>query len=505
MKKAVAALAIALSVALTLSTSAVAEDTSPAPQGNERARKDSYLLQFADLGTSENESGYIKSYTNKSTGKPYKFYSAVLPNCNDQFKFGCIQGVEVKRKSENSWEVLKPGAKFFNDPIASWSPKPDGTRDNNLWSTWAGEEEKGLPPSEKVQLYDSALHTHGGGPSYLVKALMNGYESSPGKFTVTEFGLSISPEKIMSYDQNIPGSKEVVRVANYLFPKDLEFRFTVKLGGLYSQVNGWFFGRVTDAEIDLNAKSKTLVVRGSPSTTPVQSGYMPYPVPEAFKEYFGSGPNPTSGNLPTQVFSPTFSVFGNPIENWLKYKPYLNQKASFEPEVWKINVAPKSNYKVNNDFQNCLEGKLGISGLLTTNATVYDPNPPTWSAKDASLTYQVAGPELFSDGSKNRGNYLLAIRADVASCLWKSDLKNAKATVEVTNGDGSAGAQIATTSLSQKNGWLYFSASGFHFSAPTIKVKLLPAKIFKITCTKGKVVKTVTGSSPKCPSGYKKS
>ena len=504
MKKTAAALAIALSLVLTFTTSAVAEDTAPAPQGNERSRSDSYLLQFADLGTSENENGYIKSYTNKSTGKPYKFYSAVLPYCNDKFKFGCIQGVEVKRKSENSWEVLKPGAKFFNDPVASWSPNPDGTRDNNLWSTWAGQEEKGLPPSEKVQLYDSTLHSHGGGDSYIIKALMSGVEESPGKFIVSEFGLSISPVKITGYDTKVPNSKEVTLVESYLFPKDLEFRFTVKLGCLYSQVNGWFFGRVTDAEIELNAKSKTLVVRGSPSTTPVQSGYMPYPVPEAFKEYFGSGTDAASGNLPTQVFSPTFSVFGNPIENWLMYKPYLNQRASFEPEIWKIDIAPKSNYKVNDDFQNCLDKETGISGLLTTNATVYDPNPPSWSAKDATLTYQVAGPELLSDGSKNRGNYLLAIRADVASCLWKSDLKNAKATVEVTNGDGTSGTQIATTSLSQKNGWLYFSASGFHFSAPTIKVKLMSTKVTSITCYKGQTKKLVTGSNLKCPAGYKK-
>jgi hypothetical protein len=501
-KKTAATLAIVLSLTVAIATNAFAEDTLPAPAGSERSRSDSYLLQFADIGTSGNESGYIKSYKGTSSGKTFKYYNAVLPNCGQKYKFGCIQSIEVKRSSETAWEVLKPGAKFFNDPIASWSPNPDGTRDNNLWSTWVGDEGKGLPPSEKVQLYDSTLHTHGGGNSYVIKALMSGGEESPGKFILSEFGLSITPVEILGYDPKIVGSKEVVTVIDYLFPKDLEFRFTVKLGGLYSQVNGWFFGRVTDAEIDLNAKSKTLIVRGSPSTTPVQSGYMPYPVPDAFKEYFGSGTDTASGNLPTQVFSPTFSVFGNPIENWLKYKPYLNQRASFEPEVWKIDVAPKSNYKVSNDFQNCLDKKSGISGLLTTNATVYDPNPPSWSAKDATLTYQVAGPELLSDGSKNRGNYLLAIRADVASCLWKSDLKNAKATVEVTNGDGTAGAQIATTSLSQKNGWLYFSATGFHFSAPKIKVKLVPAKVFKITCVKGKAIKTVAGTAPKCPTGY---
>ena len=504
MRKTVAVLVMALSVALSLTTSAVAEDTSPAPQGNERSRNDSYLLQFADLGTSENENGNIRSFTSKSTGKPYKFYSAVLPNCNDKFKFGCIKSIEAKLKTEAVWEKLAPGAKFWNDRLASWTPNPDGTRTDNLWSSWVGDEESGLPPSEKVQLYDSVLHTHGGGSSYLVKALMNGFESSPGKFTVTEFGLSISPEKIRSYDKSIPGSKEVLSVESYTFPQNLEFRLTMNLGVLYPQLNGWFFGRVIDAEIQPDARNRTLVVRGGPSKTPVQSGYMPYPVPPEFKDKFLAGPSSMNGLLPTYVYSPTFTASGNPIENWLNFKPYLNQKASFEPEVWKINVAPKSTFVVNQDFQNCLEDKPGISGLLTTNATVYDPNPPTWSAKDATLTYQVAGPELLSDGSKNRGNYLLAIRADVASCLWKSDLKNTKATVEVTNGDGTAGAQIATTSLSQKTGWLYFSASGFHFSAPKIKVKLMPTKIVKITCVKGKVIKTVTGNNAKCPSGYQR-
>ena len=504
MKKSVTVLAFVLSGALAFITSAVAEETAPAPLGNERVRGDSYLLQFADPRTSGNENGYLKTYTLKSSGRPYKFYSAVLPNCNDKFKFGCIQSIEVKTKSETVWEKLTPGAKFWNDRVATWSPNPDGTRTENLWSSWVGDEESGLPPSEKVQLYDSTLHTHGGGTSYVAKALMQGFESSPGKFKLTEFALSISAGKIMSYAPDATNSKEILSVRSYLFPKNLEFRFTMNLGVLYPQLNGWFFGRITDAQIDLNAKSQTMIVRGSPSTTPVQSGYMPYPVPEGFKEYFVSEFDTKSGNLPVRVFSPTFNVFGNPIDNWLRFKPYLNQKASFEPEVWKIDAAPNFNSRAYGDFQSCIDNKPGISGLITTNATVYNPKPPSWDDEEATLNYQVAGPELLSDGSKNRGNYLLAIRTDVASCLWKSDLKNAKATVEVTYGDGTSGAQIATTTLSQNKGWLYFSASGFHFSAPIIKVKLLPAKVFKITCVKGKAIKTVKGTSPKCPTGYQK-
>jgi hypothetical protein len=229
---------------------------------------------------------------------------------------------------------------------------------------------------------------------------------------------------------------------------------------------------------------------------------MPFPVPEKFKDLFLTGPNDRTGNLPVFLYAPSNS---SSVASWLKFQEYLNPKANHESEVWQIDATSNSSYRVDGELKTCLKNKSGISGLLTTNATSYDSNPPAWNGKDSTLTYRVAGPELLSDGTKNLGNYMLAIRADVASCLWKSDLKNAKATVEVTNGDGSSGAQIATTTMSQRNGWLYFSASGFHFSAPTIKVKLNSEKTLKITCVKGKTKKVVTGSNPKCPSGYKKS
>jgi hypothetical protein len=68
------------------------------------------------------------------------------------------------------------------------------------------------------------------------------------------------------------------------------------------------------------------------------------------------------------------------------------------------------------------------------------------------------------------------------------------------------------------------SAKNFTFSQPTIKVKLLqdkpvnsgtetskqaaPAvksvsKLKVIVCMKGKMIKKVSGSNPKCPTGYK--
>jgi hypothetical protein len=504
MKTSIKIVSLSVFLMLSLLPVAKAQETAPAPIGADKTRNDAYLLKFQDsAATIANSNGYqvvrAREGSSRSTSRSYK---AVLPYCGVDHSFGCIESVAIKDVSESKWEILTTGEKFWNGPIAAYTPSPDGTSVEHPWSQWKGDSGIGLPPSEKVQVFNSSGKSHGGGSAYVVKSIMSGNDVFEGAFSLNQFSLSVIPVRVLRYDPTVPASREIFSVENFLFPKNVEFQIRIKLGALYPQLNGWFFGRVGDAQIVLDSKTQTLTVSGTPSLTPVQTGYMPYPVPEKFKGSFLALPNKFNGNLPSYVYSPTSS---EPVNSWLKYKEYLNPNSSYESEVWQIDAAPKSFIEADQNFQVCIATATGVTGLLTTNATAYVPRPPTWNAKDSSLSYQVAGPELLSDGRKNLGNYLLAIRADVASCLWKSDLKNAKATVEVTNGDGSAGAQLATTTMSQRNGWLYFSASGFHFSAPTIKVKLNSEKIIKITCLKGKTKKTVTGTNPKCPSGYKKS
>lgn len=510
--------AIILIPILSFSSIALAEETSLEATGTEVLRKDALLLYFRDGGSAyANESGY-KSVSNSQArvGEKITIYNAVLPLCDAENTFGCIERVEVKKIVADTWELLTPGEKFFNPPIAGGTLNADGTQTEYRWETWTGDAKVGLPPSGKVQLFDSKLHTHGGGASYTVKAIVRGGGNLNESLQINLFGLSIQPVRVTDYFNPKSAGKEVGVVQAFKFPENLEFRMTIKLGALYPQLNGWFFGRITNAEIEMDSKEQSLVVRGQPSTTPIHSGYMPFPVPEEFKDEFRSIKSLSGIQvIPQYSYSPSLPPV---LQKWLQFEKFLNPKASYESDVWKIDAAPKSLSKVDENFENCLDNKPGISGLLTTNATVYSQKPPTWNSKDATLTYQVAGPEFLSDGRKNLGNYLLALRTDVASCLWKSDLKNSKATVEVTNGDGTAGVQIATTTLSQKNGWLYFSAAGFHFSAPSITVKLnpntvsstpntvssTPQKANKITCIKGKTKRVITGSSPKCPQGFKR-
>jgi hypothetical protein len=153
----------------------------------------------------------------------------------------------------------------------------------------------------------------------------------------------------------------------------------------------------------------------------------------------------------------------------------------------------------------CIQDTTRLVGLVTTNAMSYSPGTPSWDGK--SLNYKVAGLHYFPDGKTAvEGTYELAIRSDAARCLYGFSKAPISATVSVI-GEGGAN-KVATTVVSERDGWLKLAAYGFTFSSPTISVKLSQAKAqtkkSTITCVKGKLTKKVTAVGPKCPAGYKK-
>ena len=138
-----------------------------------------------------------------------------------------------------------------------------------------------------------------------------------------------------------------------------------------------------------------------------------------------------------------------------------------------------------------------------------------------SLDYKVSSPHLNEAGKPNVGNYYLILNSDAARCIYGFTKAPISATVSIVSSDGSS--QVATTAVSERNGWLYLSANGFTFSAPTVRVKLTQeaevpvvvatptpaakpavAKKTTITCIKGKTMKKVSAVKPVCPTGFKK-
>jgi hypothetical protein len=132
--------------------------------------------------------------------------------------------------------------------------------------------------------------------------------------------------------------------------------------------------------------------------------------------------------------------------------------------TWSFHSVKSSNFG-----SKCLTNKTKLLGLVTTNALAYSGSVPTW--KNGTLDYEVAGTHLMPDGKTVAlGTYDLAMRSETARCLYGFSKAPISATISVVGGSGEK--KVATTTVSEKNGWLKLAAYGFTFSAPKIRVKL---------------------------------
>ena len=116
----------------------------------------------------------------------------------------------------------------------------------------------------------------------------------------------------------------------------------------------------------------------------------------------------------------------------------------------------------------------------------------------------MASAHLLPNGEVFQGTYKLLIQSALARCLYGFTSAPISASISIINSDGTS--TIATTALSERNGYISLAAQGFTFSNPTLRVKLTQKKsqVYTITCIKGKASKKVTAVKPKCPTGFKK-
>ncbi len=325
-------------------------------------------------------------------------------------------------------------------------------------------------------------------------------------------------------------------------PRDVSFSLTLRLNQTFY---GWLHGRLNGGTIvskDVGNRNYVVEISGKPSQVPVAMGVVA--AKDAPTKLLQDSWGVQSIEALQKYSKPFVSTFApvrgtytyNGFLNWL---PFLKDKAVAMPTVWSVRNITKDQAVATAGDQalKCLvktamaSGNNGIAGFVNTNATSYMSGPPTYNSADQSLSYQVAAPHFTTDGSEFQGLYSLQIRADTARCIFNLSDAPVKATVSVTSSDGIE--QTVATSVNLKDDFYYFQASGFHFSAPTIKLKLFnsaavpsasptptastspskdvsqvrptaPRKIIVFNCVKGKVVKKVSGVNPKCPSGYKK-
>jgi hypothetical protein len=304
------------------------------------------------------------------------------------------------------------------------------------------------------------------------------------------------------------------------FPAGYRFGVSLRMG---TKLSGWYHGRLALPDVTIKdwKTGQEISVEAEPVRVPTLNFSVPNAeIPQKVRDivftdrYFGkNGDGIREARINDGSSSPVM------VDLVAAFTPAYKDKATSTNTTWAFKAM---NYGQNSaDVQKCSDSTGNVAGLVTTNALTYLPGPPTFDKESQSLTYKVASPHYEANGSLASGSYDLSMRSDIARCLYGFSSAPIKAEISITSDEGEK--KVATTIVNEKNGWLYLSAKGFTFSSPTINVKLSQEKVaapapsatpvatvtvakksVTITCVKGKTTKKVSGTSPKCPTGYKK-
>ena len=325
-----------------------------------------------------------------------------------------------------------------------------------------------------------------------------------------------------------------VGVCGVQFTLPTDIRFGVEMQSTLFPIK-WSHGRLDSPLVSakLNGKIYTLSIEGKPTRIPAVSGSARFSqlTPALQKRY----PNAVEGDLKSGTkglitlddLSPTQGDRSlAALKDWLEYLP---DKAQAIPTAWSIRTMSVSDLNSAKFPTKCLNLDESFAGLVTTNATAYSSGPPRFDAATGTLEYQVAAPHFEKDGvTPFKGSYDLAIRSDVARCIYGFTSAPVQATISILS--SGTEQKITSTTFKEENGWMNFSAKNFEFSSPKLMLKLTQnspteqvqtpapkqsataaapaskpvAKTISITYSKGKLKKKVSGTAPRCPAGYKK-
>ena len=427
---------------------------------------------------------------------------AVLPNCSLSSSPYCVNSLEVAAPGQD----LKP-AKFLGEAKG-------GLR-------LAADPAVSMIEGGRPSLFEASDAPNAGGTNnYAVLVIASAhFNQASKKYEVTDLTASVVPYANQSGQNYKAGSfdksakpEDAHQSGGYestcAFVEDgncgaiQDFipgtRFKLQMS-IPKSVGGWFQGRMKDPVMSVDASAKlanTVTVEAEPVTVPrmaVVRTMDDYTTRE--KTWFqNNGYWGTPQGKATGVRSGEREVFDY-VEF---YRPMAKDTAAGVQSFWNLGTV------IGGVGSSCLSDTSKVLGIVTTNAMGFEGKSPAF--EKGYLNYRVTGLHFLPDGTTPfQGTYDLVMRSDAARCLYGFTNAPISATVSVVGGDTSS---VATTVVSEKNGWLKMAAYGFTFSEKTLTVRMTQAKApavkKTITCVKGKVTKKVTAVNAKCPAGYKK-
>ncbi|CAB4337450.1 MAG: hypothetical protein F2851_03455 [Actinobacteria bacterium] len=449
-------------------------------------------------------------------------YNSYFPYCSTTIKADCIETVWAKSEKGNT-QITSDGT---SSTLAEYvSPRPElEFSASDFIPRGAGRSIIKLP---------GAIHA-GGTDQYLVDVRMTGEiidrkRSGQGEgwgVWDPDFKVSIQPVKLIKgnyqserayiSDENhelrfsgqlldaTTGSCALIDQGQcwrtYAFPAGFTFGLNLKIA---TPIYGWLHGRV---QVDQFSSVKTgaiqgLSISGKPSSVPIAGGAQ---VNSAVNQKMKADLKLLDGWA--YYYTARDGTFA--LERFIGFEPLIGDKALASPQLWNFRNIKKTEFnEMGLEAAKCVVKYQNIAGYVSTDATTYSSGPPKFNPVEKSLDYRVASPHFQRDGSVTKGNYSLAVRKEIAKCIYGVSELPRSATVSVISEGGVS--SVATSVFNADDEWIYLKANNFSYSAPTIRVKLsdqpvtaaVPKKA-SISCVKGKMVKKFT--STKCPAGYKK-
>lgn len=430
--------------------------------------------------------------------------NAILPPCQLASSSDCVEGMSFKKDGSPAIaaELVGERATSYTPGYAELDVPVGGSI-----STW---RVPGATNSLNNDLYAVNVHME-----FQNFKNPDCQDLSKCIFALGTFSADVVPIKVESYTAtNIClWTTKTECGATGTFPEKTRISLSLRIS---NNLTGFLFGRMEDIDVEVNTFNKNLNrlrVEGYPIDIPGIYAFTPkssISSHQKIDKFWKSW-------MPSQITSILESPDTYNPGPWPRFAlPYA---IAYENEV-KTSHIVKSVWKFGNGFGTgigspCFAKKDALLGIVSTNAAVYSPDPPTF--RNGFLDFQVAGAHYLDDGKTlTKGTYDLAVTSDFARCLYGFKDAPIQATVSITSQD-SGEQNIATEIVRQDKAkkWVFLSAKNFTFSSPVIKVKLTQAgtqsnspsataKNRSITCVKGTSKKKVIGSSPKCPAGFKK-
>ena len=419
-------------------------------------------------------------------GQSDLWYFAHLPQCDSTETTDCIVSVAATPKSGTQTSAT------FNRYFPDEGPQ-----------SYTGKPSLKLPTGRAPSVWKIPGAPHAGGDEYAVVARLQG---NTGNRKAASFQLALTPVTVKAdaYTGSdykpanwiTPGrmagpaaDRGLFRCAYWgdngacllsrPFPADVSYSITVRLA---VEPAGWMHGRINDPTISFTKDGDNTLVKvtASPVQVPAFQSGKPYSeFPATVQKAFAvDGPYGTGGSRQPGGAERTNPALRNAEYSLVAYEDkafeqlalmtdVISDKAGWAPWIWRVRT-------LSNDEMakagKCVTTGDGVKGIVTTNASVYGSGPPVFNTSTSSLDYKVAAPHYTRTGDVFKGAYNLIMRSDVARCFYNFTSAPVKAEISVTEQDGATSTAI--TSLSESDGWLKLSASGFTHSAPTVRAKL---------------------------------